>query len=188
VLPGEEVAVVEEFIPCEGTYEDNGKVYAAVLGELVLDHEEKTAEVKPRNPPLKLKPGDIVWGEITDIKTSMAICEVIAVEGQERNITGDTYGTIHISKVSSGYTSEMGKEMRPSDIVRAKILQVKPSIQLTTAAPHLGVIKALCKRCRMPMKKRGNTLYCEYCDRTEYRKYADDYGEVDYTSIGEKED
>jgi exosome complex component CSL4 len=50
------------------------------------------------------------------------------------------------------------------------------------------VIKALCKRCRMPMKKRGNTLYCEYCDRTEYRKYADDYGDVDYTSIGEKED
>lgn len=181
VLPGEEVAVVEEFIPCEGTYEDDGKVYAAIVGELVLDQEEKTAAVKPLNPPLRLKPGDIVWGEITDVKPTMAICEVIAVEGKERNITGDTSATIHVSKISSGYTTDVGKELRPSDIIRARVLQVKPSLQLTTAAPHLGVIKALCRKCRKPLKRRGNSLYCEICERTEYRKIADDYGEVDFT-------
>ena len=183
VLPGEEVAVVEESIAADGTYEDNGKVYAAVFGELELDHEEKTAIVKAEHPPVRLKPGDTIFGEITDVKTSMAICEVISVEGEERSITGDTNGTIHISKVSSGYTSEVGKEFRPSDIVRAKVIQVKPSIQLTTVNPHLGVIKALCRRCRAPLKRKGNSLYCETCERTEYRKCADDYSDVDFTEF-----
>lgn len=186
VLPGEEVAVVEEFIAANGTYEENGKVYAAVFGELELDHEEKTASIKAENPPVKLKPGDIIFGEITDVKTSMAICEVISVEGEDRNITGDTNGTIHISKVSSNYTSEVGKEFRPSDVVRAKVIQVKPSIQLTTVGPHLGVVKALCRRCRAPLKRKGNTLYCETCERTEYRKFSDDYSDVDFTEFYEQ--
>lgn len=189
VLPGEEVAVVEEFIAAEGTYEDNGKVYASVFGELELDQGEKTVSVKSKNPPIKLKVGDVVFGEITDVRTSMAICEVIAVEGEERNITGDTNGTIHVSKISPGYTSEVGKEMRPSDIVRAKVLQVKPSIQLTTVAPHLGVVKALCRRCRTPLVLRGKSLYCKNCERTEYRKFADDYSDVDFSEFyNEKRD
>jgi exosome complex component CSL4 len=183
VFPGEEVAVVEEFMAAEGTYEDNGKVFAAVLGELELDHEEKTASVRPKNPPITLKPGDIVFGEITDVRTSMAICEVISVEGEERSITGDTNGTVHVSKISSGYTSDVGKEFRPSDIIRAKVMQVKPSIQLTTVPPHFGVVKALCRRCRGPLVKKGNSLYCNSCERTEYRKYADDYSDVDFTDF-----
>jgi len=181
VLPGEEVAVVEEFIAAEGTYEENGKVFAAVFGELELDDDEMTATVKSENPPITLREGDIIFGEIMDVRTSMAICEVISIEGEERNISGDTNGTIHISKVSPGYTSEVGKEFRPSDIVRAKVTQVKPSIQLTTVAPHLGVIKALCRRCRSPLMRKGNSLYCNSCERTEHRKYADDYSDVDFT-------
>ncbi|MFP4169776.1 MAG: exosome complex RNA-binding protein Csl4 [Methanomassiliicoccales archaeon] len=180
VLPGEEVAVVEEFISSEGTYEEDGIVYAAQFGELELDHDDKTVKVVARNPPVSLRLGDTVFGEIIDVRTSMAICEVIAVEGKEREITGDTNGTIHISKVSSGYTSEVGKELRPSDIVRAKVIQVKPSIQLSTQGKDLGVIKALCKKCRAPMRRKGKNLYCEYCDRTEYRKISEDYAAVEF--------
>ena len=46
VIPGEEVAEVEEYIPAEGTYEEDGKVFAALYGELELDNEERTASVK----------------------------------------------------------------------------------------------------------------------------------------------
>jgi len=180
VLPGEEVAVVEEFIPGEGTYEENGRIFSALLGELELDHEEKIAKVVAKNPPVTLKIGENVFCEVTDVRTSMAICEVVAVEGEERTVAGDTNGTIHISKVSSEYTQEVGRELRPSDIIRAKIIQVKPSIQLSTVGPHLGVVRALCKRCRAPLKRKGKGLYCETCDRTEYRKTSDDYSDVKF--------
>ncbi len=180
VLPGEEVAVVEEFIPGEGTYEENGKILSALFGELELDLDEKIASVVAKNPPVTLKIGDAVFAEVTDVRNSMAICEIIAVEGEERNVTGDTSATIHISKVSSAYTQEVGRELRPSDVVRAKVLQVKPSVQLSTVGPHLGVVLALCKRCRAPLKKKNKALYCATCDRTENRKTSDDYGEVKF--------
>lgn len=180
VLPGEQVAVVEEYIPSEGTYEEGGKVYSAILGTLYLDQEEKIATVKATNPLVELKPGDIVFCEISDIRSSMATCDVVAVEGKDREITGDTYGTIHISKVSSNYTEQVGREYRPSDLVRAKVTQVEPSLQLSTVGSHMGVIKALCKKCRHPMERKGNKLYCNRCERTENRKIADDYADVKF--------
>jgi exosome complex component CSL4 len=180
VLPGEEVAEAEEFLPAEGTYEEDGKVYAATMGELELDNEEKVARVKPLNPPAELKPGDFVFCAVTDVKSVMAICEVVAVEGREREIAGDTSGTIHISKLSSDYVQDAGREVRPSDIIRAKVLQGRPSVQLTTAGPHLGVVKALCKRCRAPLVRKDKGLYCNNCERNEFRKIADDYGDVEF--------
>jgi len=180
VLPGEEVAVVEEFIPADGTYEENGKVYAALMGELELDHGEKVATVKACNPMIELTPGDFVFCEVTDVKNCMAICEVVSVEGKDRNITGDTNGTIHISKLSSDYVQDVGRELRPSDVIRAKVLQAKPSVQLTTAGPHLGAVKSLCRRCRAPLVRKERGLYCNNCDRAETRKIADDYGDVGF--------
>jgi exosome complex component CSL4 len=180
VIPGDEVAEVEEYIPSEGTYEDQGKVFSALYGELELDHEEKTARVSAKNPMTKLAIGDIIFGQVTDVRTSMAICEVIAVEGHPREITGDTNGTIHVSKISSEYIQDVGKELRPSDIIRAKVIQVRPSIQLTTTSPHLGVVKALCRKCRHALVRAENGLVCPNCERTDHRKLADDYAAVEF--------
>jgi exosome complex component CSL4 len=180
VLPGEEVAESEEYLPAEGTYEEDGKVFAAMMGELQLDLDEKVARVVPFNPMAELKPGDFVFCAVTDVKNCMAICEVVAIEGKEREITGDTSGTIHISKLSSDYVQDASREVRPSDIIRAKVLQAKPSVQLTTVGSHLGVVKALCKRCRAPMTRKEKGLYCANCERNESRKIADDYGDVEF--------
>jgi exosome complex component CSL4 len=180
VVPGDEVAEVEEFIPAEGTYEEDGKVFAALYGELELDNEEKTAKVVAKNPTSKLAIGDFVFCEVSDARTSMAICEVIALEGKKRNIPGDTNGTIHVSKISNDYVQDASKELRPSDIIRAKVIQVKPSIQLTTVHPHLGVVKALCRKCRRPLVKAEKDLYCANCDRHDHRKISDDYADVEF--------
>lgn len=180
VIPGEEVAEVEEYIPSEGTYEEDGKIYAALYGELELDNEERTATVKAKNPMTNLKQGDHVFCVVTDVRASMAICDVVAVEGKKREITGDTNGTIHVSKMSQDYVQDATKEMRPSDIIRAKVLQTRPSIQLTTAGPHLGVIKALCRKCRHPLLRTEKGLYCNNCERSDYRKLADDYASVEF--------
>ncbi|MEM0263358.1 MAG: RNA-binding protein, partial [Saccharolobus sp.] len=37
VLPGEEIAVIEEFIPSDGTYESNGIIRASVIGKIFYD-------------------------------------------------------------------------------------------------------------------------------------------------------
>jgi exosome complex component CSL4 len=180
VLPGDEVAVAEEFMPAEGTYEQDGKILSNLAGELDLDQDEKVAKVYPKNPLVTLKNGDSVFCRITDVRASMAICEILGVEGKEREITGDTSGTIHVSKLSSEYVQDVGREYRPGDLVRAKVIQTKPSVQLSTQEPHFGVVRALCRKCRCPLTRSGKALKCEPCERVENRKVADDYGDVNY--------
>ena len=179
VLPGDEVAIAEEYMSGEGTYEMNGKVYASAVGELDLDPREKSVKVILDNPPVVLSEGDTVIGEVTDAKPAMAIVSIMAQEGNERSVSSETLASIHVSKLSSSYVEDAGDVMRPGDIIRATVIQVEPSVQLSTAGPHFGVIRALCGRCRTPLAKRGHSLYCERDDITENRKLADDYRAFD---------
>ncbi len=169
------MAVSEEFIAGEGTYEDEGEVYAAQIGELDLDPRDKVARVRSYNPPLELRVGDVVLATVRDIKPTMAVVEVEAMEGVERGVTGETEGTIHISKVSEGYTEDIKRAFRLGDIIRARVIQVKPSLQLASSEPPLGVVRGLCTRCRSILAKRGRSLYCHHCERSEARKVATVY-------------
>jgi exosome complex component CSL4 len=178
VLPGDEIAVAEEFEPGEGTYERNGLVYAATPGVLVLDSENRVARVRAFNPPAELKMGDIVYGVVEDIRGMMATATILAVHGRTRQISGQSEGTIHISNVSEDYTEDIHDKFRLGDIIRAKVIQVQPSLQLTTAEANLGVVKALCSICRGPLELRGRDLFCPRDERTEHRKVAADYAEL----------
>src|SRR6266545_4089283 len=160
VLPGDEIAVAEEFEPGDGTYERNGLVFAATPGVLELDPANRVARVRAFNPPAELRLGDIVYGVVDDIRGMMATATILAIHGRTRQISGESEGTIHISNVSEEYTEDIHDMYRLSDIIRAKVIQVKPSLQLTTAEPSLGVVKALCSVCRGPLEMRGRDLYC----------------------------
>src|SRR5438874_13161151 len=178
VLPGDEIAVAEEFEPGEGTYEKNGRVYAATPGVLILDPANRVARVRAFNPPAELKVGDIVYGTIDDIRGMMATATVLAIHGRTRQVSGEAEGTIHISNVSEDYTEDIHDKFRLGDIIRAKVIQVKPSVQLTTAEANLGVVKALCSVCRGPLELRGHDLHCPRDERTERRKVAADYADL----------
>jgi exosome complex component CSL4 len=175
VLPGDEVAIAEEYMSGEGTYEMDGKIFASAVGELDLDPRDKMAKVILNNPPVVLQEGDLVLGEVTDTRPAMAIISIIAQEGNARAVSSETLASVHVSKLSSSYVEDAGDVMRPGDIIRGTVIQAEPSVQLSTAGPHFGVLRALCGRCRSPLERKGRGLYCEKCDRTENRKIADDY-------------
>ena len=69
VVPGEEIATTEEFLAGEGTYESKGKIFSSFFGTLKLDSEDMVAKVKPINPLIKLKVGDTVIANVTDLKS-----------------------------------------------------------------------------------------------------------------------
>ena len=178
VLPGDEIAVAEEYEPGDGTYERNGLVYASTPGVLELNPENRVARVRAFNPPAELKVGDIVYGVVDDIRGMMATATILAIHGRTRQISGQSEGTIHISNVSEDYTEDIHDKFRLGDIIRAKVIQVKPSLQLTTAEPTLGVVKAICSVCRGPLELRDRDLYCPRDERTERRKLAADYADL----------
>jgi exosome complex component CSL4 len=179
VYPGDPVGVAEEFVPGPGTYEENGEVFAATFGTLTLDTDTFVARVDPFvEQPAVVKPGDIVIGVVNATRTSMAIVEVKALAHfPHRGIGGDTNGTLHVSKASDQYVENMEDAFRVRDIVRAKVLESEPAIQLTTKSPGLGVLKSYCPRCGTPMLKKGRGVVCPECEWKDSKKLADDYGE-----------
>ena len=178
VFPGDEVAIEEEYLASDGTFAKDGVIYASQIGVLELNDEECIARVISPNPPNILKVGDIVYAVVADIRKTMATADVVAKEGTERGIGGETYATIHVSKISQGYTDDVSRELRKGDRIRAVVTGTSPSLQLSTKDDHLGVIRSLCGTCKTELVKKGNGLYCKKCEKTTPRKLADDYGDV----------
>lgn len=178
VLPGDEIGTTEEFTSGDLTYEKDGKIYSATLGEAMINRKDMSVLVKPRNPPNVLKPGDIVIGMVRDCREKMVLVTILKTEGNKRAIAGDTDATLQISQISKDYVETTRDMFHVGDLLRARVVQGSPSLQLSTVAEGLGVIRALCQSCRSPMEKAENSLHCEVCSRTESRKLAPDYGET----------
>jgi len=180
VLPGEQVSTSEELLPGEGTFEEDGIIRAARVGTYYVDEKHRRAVVKPLTSiPVELKKGDIVLATVNTVRSNMVIAEVVHVMGKNRPISGDTNGTLRVSEISNAYVKDPSTEYAPGDIIRAKITQVKPSVQLATKDRDLGVIESICTKCRRPLYKKDNTLKCENCGNKERRKTAMDYGDYD---------
>jgi len=184
VLPGERISTSEELMPGDGTFEEEGMIIASRYGEYVVDTKNRRAIVKPlTSSPVELKKGDIVLSNVQSVRSNMIIAEVIHVRGKNRPISGDTNGTLRVAEISKSYVKDPATEYAPGDIIRAKVIQVKPNIQLTTKGGDLGVIKAVCSKCRYPLEKKGNILECENCKNKEKRNTADDYGNYDINKL-----
>jgi len=179
VMPGETLATTEELVAGEGTFEEDGVIKASRLGEYVVDKKYRTAIVKPLTDiPTILKVGDNVFAEVKNVKSQMVIADVVHVINKHRTIAGNITGTIHVSEISRGYVKDATTEYKAGDVVRAKVIQVSPSLQLSTKGDKLGVIRALCSNCRTLLQKNGKILECRNCGNKEKRKIAVDYGKA----------
>ena len=176
IVPGDVVATAEEYSPGRGTYEMDGKIIASEAGELALDAKSHTAIVQPINPVAEPKKKDHVLALISDVRSSMAICEILSIEGMERAVTGERDATLHVSTISSQYVEAVGQAVRVGDVIRAEVVQSTPSVQLSTVNGHMGVVAAHCGQCRSVLVLKDRSLYCGECERFEKRKIADDYG------------
>ena len=184
VMPGEQLSTSEELLPGDGTYEEDGIIRAARVGKYIIDNKFRRAKVIPATSvPVVLRKGDTVIAQVTSTRASMIVADVIHVVGKNRGVSGDTNATIHVKEIASGYVKDATTEYFVGDYIRAKVIQTKPSLQLATKDRNLGVIKALCTKCRHLLTKKGPMLECDNCGNKEKRRYAQDYGDIDLTRL-----
>ena len=177
LLPGDEICVIEEALPGEGTYEANGQIFASVTGAVFLDRRKRTVSIFPKvRKPLIPKKGDIVIGQAEKVNKHMVSVAVRYLNGHP---VEPTYSAImHISQATKAYLDAMFDAIKEGDIVRGKIVDAHTiPIQITTTYNEFGVIYALCSRCgeRLRYLHRGK-LKCDNCENVESRKIAEDYG------------
>ncbi|HZY92168.1 MAG TPA: exosome complex RNA-binding protein Csl4 [Thermoplasmata archaeon] len=172
VLPGDYLGTAEEFVPGHGTYEDNGKIYAALLGRRAVDPKDRAIRVVALNAIPQLEEGDEVYARVEEVKSAMVVANILSLAGGRRAVPGAPEGTIHISKAKEEYTESLGSEFCPGDVVLARVLQSRPTIKLSTAHPSLGVVSARCQVCHALLGMGGKELVCPRCGHRERRKVA----------------
>ncbi len=178
VEPGDALAYSEELLPGSGTYDDGERIRAAVYGKQRVDPESFEVTVTPANKGyVTIEKGDILVGEVTYMKPDLASVRVDAVRGKEGSMLHQVEATLRVRNLAERYVREMGDELQPGDIIRAKVISTKGGPQLACDKPDLGVIRATSKLdSSRPLVRKGNKLIDPETGHQETRKFAEDYG------------
>ena len=176
MVPGERLGVIEEFIPDSGTYVKDGVIYSKIVGRALLDLLNKRVSVYPLvNGELVPKVSSTVVGQIGNAQSDNVLVRIFKIEN--KRLSGEFSGILHISDVSDRYIDSMNDVCKPGDIVRAKVISGKNRIfHLSTNDKNLGIVYAFCSRCSTLLEPQRYELHCPKCGNTENRKMAPDYG------------
>ena len=178
VIPGEKVAVIEEFEGGAGTYSTGEVVRSTKLGKTQPDLVRRRLEVKPVKVRTKMPiPGDEVVGQAETVQGSIVNIRIHYLNGEPNN-RGFT-GMILLPQEPA-----MGRVRRrrviyckPGDLLRAKVVSNENAIiHLTLDGSDNGVIYAACSICGARLVRMGEGLKCTECGNQEDRKLAADFG------------
>lgn len=176
LVPGDEVCVVEEFLPGKGTYEVGGRVRSAVIGRPVTNLDLRIVEVKCVNDKVHLPAvGVIVYGFVASMKEDYALVKIFSDFKCVKYFTPFT-GILHVSQVHDKYVKSIYEFVKPGDVLKARVISENPPYHLSIRERQLGVVAAYCSVCGAELVKQGNTLACPNCKSTESRKMSPEYG------------
>ncbi len=178
VMIGDYLGTIEEFVPGDGTYQEDGKIYAAKIGVKNVDPARHVAEVKGKVIPT-ISVGQTIFGEVVGFRTNMVTVVAEKIQGVKGMV--DERTTIYVSNIADQYVEKPEELFAIGDIVKAKIIRMENGVVDISTKGDMGVVKAFCRTCRYPLvmsAKHKDKLECPSCSRIEKRKIAADYGNV----------
>ena len=179
VMPGDKLGIIEQYVPGEGTYDEDGEIKSSVLGNVKINQKTKIISVDSKlGKPALLKKGDIIYGQITDIKPQRANITIDCIKDNPRPLALPYIGAIHISQAKKDYLEKLSDAFRIGDIVQAKVVKITgDNVDLSTVDRKCGVLKAMCTRCRDYMYTTGkrNEVRCRTCNKKEKREVSLNY-------------
>jgi exosome complex component CSL4 len=174
VLPGDALAVSEEFLPGKNAYDADGTIRALLMGTQVKDLSQREISVKPVFVAKVPNVGDVVTGQIETAQSSVSNLKIYYLNGEVN--AGGFVGLVFLREERGGRGMRR-TQVKLGDIVRAKVIStMNAMIHLSIGEPHLGVIATLCSNCGYPLSDEGGRARCNNCGNQEDRKFADDFG------------
>ena len=177
VLPGDKLAVSEEFLPGQHTYDDSGLIRALTVGSVQKDMKNMEISVKPAVEPEIIKVDDWVTGQVEGAQANSANVHIYFLNG--RPTYKDFSGMLTLKGLSGGGRgARRTTPVKMGDLVRCRVFSLLNGIiHLTIDEPDMGVVAALCGNCGKPLLKGSATrAKCDECGSVEERKLARDFG------------
>ena len=178
VIPGDQIGILEEYIPGKNTYEKDGKIYASTVGTIEKDLSKKEISVKKlTKEPCVIEKGDTVIARVESLKKQMAMLSIFKIEGEKGDLPDSINASLHISQIKQSYVPDFSGLVSEGDVIRAKVLSaMNGQYQVGLMERELGVLKSFCRKCRKALILKGNKLECPLCGYYQFRKTSTDYG------------
>ena len=177
VMPGDKLAVSEEFLPGRHTYDDSGLIRALTAGSVVKDPVNMEISVKPAVEPSIIKVDDWVTGQVEGAQANSANVHIYFLNGKPTY--KDFSGMLSLRGLSGGGRgARRTTPVKLGDVVRCRVFSLLNGIiHLSIDEPDMGVVAALCGNCGKPLLKGNPTrAKCVECGNVEERKLARDFG------------
>ncbi|VVB54933.1 Exosome complex component Csl4 [uncultured archaeon] len=178
-LCGDYLGTIEEYVPGKGTYVEDGKIYAAIIGKPNLDKEKHIASVEGKQPA-DLKIGDVIYGEVVAMRKNIVTVIAYLIQGNKTKV--DIKTGLFVSNIADKYIERPEDMFSLGDLVKGKVVKIEPGLIDISTKGGLGVVRAYCNRCRHILPK-GNpgptTIECTRCGLRQTRHVAEDYGRVE---------
>jgi exosome complex component CSL4 len=177
-LPGDLVALPEEFVAGENTYEAQDAIRARLAGRVERDLTKREVAVRPAAMAKTPKVGDLVVGLVEAAMTSTAGVRISYLNGVET--PAGFPGTVFTRDRERGGRGERRTYVKLGDVIRARVASTLNGMnQLSVDEPHLGVVAGMCSVCGSTLARGDGRARCEVCGNMEDRKFADDFGRPD---------
>jgi len=108
-IPGQEVAIEEQYAAGKNTFSDNGAIKSLVLGKIIFDENKKEVRVEGEKVQT-ISIGDVVYAKVTNVKDSMIMVELKSAENNKK-ITA-TAAMIPVRNISTEYVSDSKKSLQ----------------------------------------------------------------------------
>lgn len=185
ILPGEQVASIEEFEGGKNTYVINGLVRSSTVGTKVYDFKRRIVKINQKHSPMLPKIGDIVVGYIEMLFGSMFSVRILYVNDKKSEAGFSAIASTRLGGSGRDRGDRRARTIfRVGDIIRGRVISLLNStIHLTIDEKEFGVLYALCFNCGGDTVRLNSAIKCIECGIFEERKLTNDYGKETFTLI-----
>ena len=172
-IPGEKIALIEEYLPGENTFEDDDAIRATTIGSVNLDSNEKIASINKQTKITVPKVGDVIIGVVEANLPSMIAIMIKYVNGKKVVANLECICvTRHIRKKNIALAK---------DVVKVKIIShINGTIHASIDSQELGVLFTKCRKCFGTVVKMRDAVKCKDCTWIDDRKLSSDFGKSEF--------
>ncbi|MGI0047402.1 MAG: exosome complex RNA-binding protein Csl4 [Nitrosotalea sp.] len=172
-LPGDKIAIIEEFETGQNTFDDGHSIRSMVVGTPEFDKTNRVAKINELKKAAVPKSGDVILGNVSALMNNMFAINVLYINGKP------THSGLEVICQARGAKKRI--LVRVGDIATAKVLNLLNGvIHVTISEPELGVLFSKCNKCAGSIVSMGSSVKCVDCSYIEERKLSTKFGNSDF--------
>jgi len=175
-IPGDKIAVIEEYESGNNTFDDGHSVRATVIGTAEIDKKNRVAQVrKAKLPPIPAV-NDVVIGTVAAVMSSMIAVSIDYINNKPTSS--------HIECICQTRHFRRKGIALVNDIVTLKIIShLNGTLHASIDETEFGVLFTKCKKCGGKVIQMRDAIKCVECNWIDERKLSKNYGNSDFVKL-----